>query len=186
MDSLQAGTYTLTVTDAKNCQSTASITVVNPPELALKLVMIPSQDTLKNGMATATPSGGIAPYKFNWSNGATTSSIANLPSGSYTVTVSDANDCKKEETVTIGKTTPTKELLNLLAAKVYPNPFNETLFIQVEQFNGLSDTAIKLYDALGREHSGKMHQVKMGGVSLSSPRHILSMVYQNEVIGHLT
>lgn len=187
LDSLKAGMYTITVTDAKNCQSTASITVVNPPELALKIAVMPSQDTLKNGMATATPSGGTAPYKFNWSNGATTSAIANLPSGSYTITVSDANDCKKEGTVTIGKTTPTKELLNLLTAKVYPNPFNETLFIQVEQFNSLSDTAIKLYDALGREQIlGKMHQSQNGWrfhlEHLPQGIYFLSMTYQNEVI----
>ncbi|MEM6723257.1 MAG: T9SS type A sorting domain-containing protein [Bacteroidota bacterium] len=38
-------------------------------------------------------SGGNAPYTFNWSNGATTSSVSNLSNGLYTVAVSDTDNC---------------------------------------------------------------------------------------------
>ena len=41
------------------------------------------------GELYASASGGVLPYTYAWSNGATTNSIASLPAGSYTVTVTD-------------------------------------------------------------------------------------------------
>ncbi|MEO1433951.1 MAG: PKD domain-containing protein, partial [Bacteroidota bacterium] len=51
-------------------------------------------------------SGGNAPYTFDWSNGATSSSLLNLPNGLYTVTVSDADDCPNSYTFFINETEP--------------------------------------------------------------------------------
>ncbi|MEQ1744630.1 MAG: PKD domain-containing protein, partial [Saprospiraceae bacterium] len=42
-----------------------------------------------DGSATATASGGTAPYNFLWSNGKQTPTITGLPSGNYQVTVAD-------------------------------------------------------------------------------------------------
>ena len=38
-------------------------------------------------------SGGVSPYTYQWSNGGTNSAIQDLMSGSYVVTVTDANNC---------------------------------------------------------------------------------------------
>jgi len=53
------------------------------------------------GIATATPVGGTTPYSYIWSNGDVTQTITNLASGTYTVTVSDANQCEAETIVNI-------------------------------------------------------------------------------------
>jgi hypothetical protein len=56
-----------------------------------------------SGASTVTPSGGTAPYTYAWSNGATSQTANNLPSGSYTVTVTDANGCTDQMSVTINQ-----------------------------------------------------------------------------------
>lgn len=45
------------------------------------------------GSLWASPYGGIYPYRFQWSNGATTAAINDVPLGLYSVTVTDANGC---------------------------------------------------------------------------------------------
>ena len=44
-----------------------------------------------DGSISVTITGGTAPYTYMWSTGATTSTVDNLPFGSYTVKVTDAN-----------------------------------------------------------------------------------------------
>jgi hypothetical protein len=74
------------------CNMTSSATVSN--------VLCNGQAT---GASTVTPSGGTAPYTYAWSNGATSQTANNLPSGSYTVTVTDANGCTDQMSVTINQ-----------------------------------------------------------------------------------
>ena len=54
-----------------------------------------------NGSATATASGGTAPYTFAWSNSATGVSVANLTAGNYSVTVTDATNATGIKSFTI-------------------------------------------------------------------------------------
>ncbi|MBI2967708.1 MAG: SprB repeat-containing protein, partial [Bacteroidetes bacterium] len=56
-----------------------------------------------NGSATATPGGGVTPYSYLWSNGATTSSVSGLPSSVYSVTVTDANSATAINSVTVSQ-----------------------------------------------------------------------------------
>src|SRR5690606_2077639 len=56
-----------------------------------------------NGSVAVAGTGGTAPYNYQWSTGANTASINNLPAGTYTVTVNDAHNCGAvTETVEVG------------------------------------------------------------------------------------
>jgi len=68
----------------------------------LSLVVQPARCQLDNGRIFATAIGGIPPYVFSWSNGATTSSIQQLAPGDYTVTVTDGLGNTAEATGAIG------------------------------------------------------------------------------------
>ncbi|MEM1216098.1 MAG: hypothetical protein AAGJ82_10455, partial [Bacteroidota bacterium] len=54
-----------------------------------------------NGSATATASGGVAPYTYEWSNGQTGATINNVPGGTYGVTATDANGCEASTSVAV-------------------------------------------------------------------------------------
>jgi len=91
---LSGGNYVLTVNDANNCSATLSAVINEPVPLIVTLSATqPSCSGVANGSITSTVSGGSLPYIYSWSNSETTSNIINLPAGSYSLVVSDANGC---------------------------------------------------------------------------------------------
>ena len=101
---MPAGTYSLTVTDANNCTATASATVAQPVTIT---AVATATDALcneaANGQVGLEVSGGTTPYTFLWSNGATTEDLTDVPAGTYSVTVTDANNCTATASATVAQ-----------------------------------------------------------------------------------
>ena len=101
---LSAGTYTLMVTDAKNCTAMTNATVGESSLLQASAVATDADCFGGNdGSVDLTVSGGTAPYSYNWSNGVSTEDLANLMAGSYSVVVTDANGCTATAAATVGE-----------------------------------------------------------------------------------
>ncbi|MCS6929218.1 MAG: T9SS type A sorting domain-containing protein [Saprospiraceae bacterium] len=99
---LAAGTYTVIVTDTEGCSAVASVTVHQPPALNLQVSATPqSAADVNDGSAIVQPSGGTGNYTYQWSNGETTPTIANLAPGIYTVVVTDENGCTASQSVVV-------------------------------------------------------------------------------------
>ena len=101
---LAAGTYTVTVTDANNCQTTQSFTITQPT--ALVATASAQTNVLCNGSATGSATvsatGGTGAYTYSWSpSGGTAATATGLAAGTYTVTVTDANNCQTTQSFTI-------------------------------------------------------------------------------------
>ncbi len=112
---LNAGTYSVTITDGQNCTATATATLNQPEPLIANAFATPqSSNGAQDGTAGANPSGGTPPYNYLWETGDTTASIFGLIPGAYTVTITDANNCTSVETVNVN---PFNCLLNAV-----PNP----------------------------------------------------------------
>ena len=96
VNNLSAGNYSVTVTDVSGCTATSTTAIISPTNIITTLT--PSNIKCfgdSNGGITSNVSGGTAPYTYLWSNNATSSSISGLNSGTYSVTVTDANNCTK-------------------------------------------------------------------------------------------
>lgn len=103
---LPAGTYSVTVTTANGCITTATITI-SQPATALTANSLVNSNVLcfggSNGNATVAASGGTGPYLYSWSStpAQNTANASGLPSGSYAVVVTDANGCTTSSSVNI-------------------------------------------------------------------------------------
>jgi hypothetical protein len=69
-----------------------------------------------DGEASVSVNGGTAPYTYLWSDGQTTATATGLTAGTYTVTVTDANDCSVSESITL--TEPTELLAEVVAGSI--------------------------------------------------------------------
>jgi hypothetical protein len=88
----QAGNYTVTVTNNIGCQATSQpVTVTVYPKPAPQIQASGPTEFCVGNSVTLDAGAGYASY--NWSNGATTRTITVTTSGSYTVTVTDQNNC---------------------------------------------------------------------------------------------
>ncbi|PCI95118.1 MAG: hypothetical protein COB15_12405, partial [Flavobacteriales bacterium] len=106
INGLAAGTYYVTVTDTLGCIVTDSITINEPTILSLSFTQSNvSCNGGTDGEGVVTPSGGSPGYSYLWNNADTDSIADNVSSGSYTVTVTDANGCTEVGGVTITQPT---------------------------------------------------------------------------------
>lgn len=89
---LAGGWISVQVTDANNLVGWSSANVT--PPFQIFPTNIP--DTCSSGVGSSSLSitGGVPPYTYLWSTGATTASVSNLLAGQYDVTVHDAAGCR--------------------------------------------------------------------------------------------
>ena len=98
-----AGTYSVTITDANGCTDSASVTITEPMPLGISVDTSTnvSCNSLTDGSATTSSTGGTMPYTYAWSNSSSMANLSNVGAGTYTVTITDANGCTDSTSVTI-------------------------------------------------------------------------------------
>ncbi len=132
---LAPGTYTLTVTDSKACNTSNNFTIIQPTLLSLSTS--PSISLLCNASSTisALASGGTASYTYLWSTGQTTTSII-VNAGAYSVTATDGAGCTNTGAVNIGASNSTLTVVLNQPANLC---FGATTVITASASNGEGD-----------------------------------------------
>jgi hypothetical protein len=95
LENIAGGSYLVTVSDASGCATVIGPIEINEPDaLSVDVSII---DVIchgdSNGSIDLTVSGGVMPYSFAWSNGATTEDVTGISGGTYEVSISDGNGC---------------------------------------------------------------------------------------------
>lgn len=96
LKNIPQGTYTLVITNKKGVELGRKSIILEDPNL-FKINPVAtnaSNQNANNGSILTNASGGQLPYSFVWNDGLTNANRFNLPSGTYSVTATDAYGCK--------------------------------------------------------------------------------------------
>ncbi|RYD53076.1 MAG: hypothetical protein EOP52_02735 [Sphingobacteriales bacterium] len=124
---LTAGTYSVTVTDNRGCTKSGTVTVTQPSAITVATSTTTNPCAgVPGGSATATPAGGTPPYTYSWNTTPvqTTQTATGINSGTYTVTVRDANNCLKTATATVPQTPALSGTFTQVSQPLCPNVNN--------------------------------------------------------------
>lgn len=145
---LTAGSYCVQVTDQNGLVDQICFEVPSFPSLSVSSFVNAAQVGC-DGSAFVVVTGGTAPYTCIWNDPAQTNgtTVSNLCPGTYTCTITDANNCSQVETVVIQGTNDIVENLagNILLA---PNPMNDFISIS-STWHQEFDCAIHITSMLG-------------------------------------
>ena len=96
-----SGVYSVIVSDANGCTTTASETLNAPPVLSLILQANELHCLGDTILIDASASGGTPPFTFAWSSGETTEDINISKPDTYGVNILDSKGCEKVDSISI-------------------------------------------------------------------------------------
>jgi len=107
LDSLQAGTYSVSITEG-NCQTVLSdLQVGEPDSLRIRPTLVPPACANSNdGQIRTEVFGGSPSYSYTWSTGAQTPELVGVSAGSYQLSIMDANGCQRTDTLVLSGPAP--------------------------------------------------------------------------------
>lgn len=114
LNNLSAGTYQVTVTDAKNCSNTSSVVIDQPPTVSVNLnITDVSCFGKRDGRIEINTEGGTPPYEYSLNNRDYNgiSTLIGLEAGGQVVYVRDAEGCLYAQPVVVNS--PPEFLLDL-------------------------------------------------------------------------
>ena len=145
---LTAGLYTVVISDANDCNYGITIEVGSPAILFASMSSTPVFN-LNDGTATVSPSGGTAPYTYQWVTGHQTATVTGLEVGIYTVVITDANGCTTTGEVEVSIPVSVNDIEELVNFEVRPNPSSGEFEVLME-FDERMDAEIMIYDLVGK------------------------------------
>lgn len=147
-NNLGAGAYEYNYSDALGCEFSGSITINQGNEILL-FSETTNQTTFESGTLQLMALGGTPPFQILVNGNAMPSNPMDVDSGFYSVTVTDANGCFYEESITIGfvdfSSVDAFDLKNMF---FYPNPVSDKMLF----LKGITlENIVDVKDALGRQ-----------------------------------
>ena len=107
LSNVGSGTYSVVAQDTKGCKTNGSKILIAPSAIVLDSVVVTNPKCFgdKNGTIKAYPFGGVGNFNYKWNdaNAQFKNPATALASGSYTVTITDANACSTTATKSVNQ-----------------------------------------------------------------------------------
>ncbi len=104
INSLGAGSYQVTITDANGCSGTASTAVTTPNgPSATQVTTDVTCNGAANGAINVTTTGGTGNITYSWSTSGSTEDLIALSGGTYLLTITDGNNCSFTISATVNE-----------------------------------------------------------------------------------
>lgn len=101
---LTSDTFTISVTDGLGCLVSNEIFIEQPDSFNVQSVLTNiACNSSSTGSINLTVTGNTAPYTYTWSNSVSAANNSNIPAGTYTVQIEDANACSTSATYTLSQ-----------------------------------------------------------------------------------
>lgn len=152
---LSEGVYTLYIRNNIGCVDTEPFSISGPLPLQVEGAIEYNNSI---GVIKLTPTGGTRPYYYLWSNESNDSTLIGWGVGTYSVTITDSNQCSTVETFVLTDVAEPEGL----EYSIYPTPFMEELHLDL-QLNEAKKVHIELWSVLGelllkKEGNQQRHQ----------------------------
>ncbi len=158
------GDYTIEVTDNNGCYLTKTYTITEVgtesatgtgdecADFTISGEITDSDSGADNGAIDVSLTGGTSPYSISWSDGSEEEDRSGLSAGTYTVNVTDANDCSLSQTYTVVNSTSelgaVNECSDFVITEVITYDDNDLGYINVEITGGTEPYTIVWDDGI--------------------------------------
>jgi arylsulfatase A-like enzyme len=127
---LVAGNYVVTVTDANGCTTITTTNITQSNTIAVSANESNASCGQSNGTISLSVNGGLEPFNYSWNTGNSMKDLSNLAAGTYSVTITDANNCTKIYAASISNTNAATANLTATPVTCFGNA-NGSLNLQI-------------------------------------------------------
>ena len=151
LSNLVSGSHTIEIQDANGCGNLVSVDIASPIDLTPSITALPSCNN-DDGEITITGSGGTGVYSYAISPNPASISLAGnvfsgVPSGTYTVTITDVNTlCTEDVSIVVQEATPLTFTTTPTAITCFGDS-NGSFEININGYTGPYD--YEIFDGLG-------------------------------------
>lgn len=139
INNLTADSYSVTITDSKDCLIEIPFLIVDEPDpidFQVDILGEPSCFNGTDGQITVTPIGGTPPFDVDWSNGGMGTTVNSLTVGTYGISIDDSNGCLFTDQIILSQPNPIQVLLENLESPECNGIDDGTIEINVSGGNG--------------------------------------------------
>jgi hypothetical protein len=173
-----------TILQSNGCPKIRRLKLFKLAPLQDSVEIIPDHGQMDGSIQYAVTQGW-PPFVYNWNTGETSESISNLSAGTYTVSVTDANNCQHVREIEVPSNKPVRSLTKfrdapiLIKTKLYPNPVAAGLVQASLEINAsqAGEAQLLLNDVLGRNLCIRNLQIQEGNNVFSIAENLEEGVY---------